>query len=461
MALRLLSNAKLGGIAKQAVRPFASVASPSTRITTLENGLTVASEHNPNSEAATVGVWIEAGSRADPAGKSGAAYFLEHVAFKGSKSRSEQEILSLVGGKGAKLSARATREHSIYTGSALGQDVPAVVELLAEAVQQPALDQQTIEKERAAVLRLQDESATRLDEVAFENAHSVAFQGYALANPITGTYEGVKSLTAEDLSAYIKQNHTADRMVLVGAGNVEHERLVDLARKHFGSLSAGSRAKQSQTLFTGSEVRVRNDLLPVAHIVLGLEGPSWTSPDFLPMQVIQHVVGSWTKTLGSAGNVSARIAHTAQPNHLAESFSAFHLPYSDTGLFGVHLATTARENIDDLVYFTTKELVRLATSLTEADVYRAKNQLRASIGSALAESTELVAADIGTQVSVTGERLTPQQIADKISQLTLKDIRRVAEKYIWDQELAVAGVGPVEAMPDYSRVRACMTSSKF
>lgn len=151
-------------------------------------------------------------------------------------------------------------------------------------------------------------------------------------------------------------------MVLVGTGGVDHDELIRLADHHFKSLSASPNALKSHYVekppFTGSEIRVRNDELPQAHIALAVESVGWTSPDYYPMLVAQAIIGVWDRSLGCAPLSSPRLSHTIYENHLANSYQAFNTSYSDTGLFGIYLISENKTQLDDLVHFTCKELWR-------------------------------------------------------------------------------------------------------
>ncbi|CAG8762077.1 2076_t:CDS:2, partial [Racocetra persica] len=287
---------------------------------------------------------------------------------------------------------------------------------------------------------------------------------HSLGRTILGPKENILSLKREDLVDYIAKNYTADRMVLVGTGGIEHDELVKLAEKHFSSLPASSNALFSPYVekppFTGSEVRVRNDELPQAHIALAVESVGWTSPDYYTMLVAQAVIGTWDRSLGAAPHASSRLSHIVYKHHLANSYHAFNTSYSDTGLFGIYLVSENKTQLDDLVHFACKELWRLHTSVTEAEVERAKQQLKASLLLNL-DGTTAIAEDIGRQLITTGKRHSPKEVESIVSNITASDVRRCAGEYIWDRDVAVVGVGPVECIPDYNRVRGDMATNRF
>ncbi|KAH8551946.1 Metalloenzyme, LuxS/M16 peptidase-like protein [Umbelopsis sp. PMI_123] len=454
MASRLLSTAVKSrvGMAKQFVRPLATSANVATRTTTLSNGLTVATEENPTSQTATVGVWIDAGSRAESAQTNGAAYFLEHLAYKGKASKIE--------GLGGNFDAYTTREHSAFVAQTFNSNVAQTVDILSEAVQNPNLN--AIDEQREVILKEQQKAANNYEQVVFDHLHATAFQGESLGRPIVGTPESIQAITRDDLSNYIKNNFTGDRVVLVGAGNVNHDELCKLAEQKFGSLSSGSlSAKLAQKpKFTGSEIRLRDDTLPEANIALAVEGVSLSSPDYYASLVMQSIIGSWDVSLGGSSFLGSRLSTVVDKNHLARRFFSFNTSYKDTGLWGIYFDSSNETQIDDFVHFTQKEWARLSETVTEGEVERAKQIVKGNLLLGL-DGPNAVAQDIATQVLATGKHLSSQEIEQAVSKVTVADIHRLAYNTIWDKEVAVVGHGPIECLPDLLRVRGFMSYNRF
>lgn len=446
-----------------------TVNSPKTRTTTLPNGLTVASETHPAAQTSTVGVWIDAGSRAENEANNGTAHFLEHLSFKGTKSRTQKALELEIEQIGGHLNAYTSRENTVFYAKSLKKDVPTVVAILSDILQQSKLDPKAIEAERSVILRESEEVDKIYEEVVFDHLHSVAFQGQALGRTILGPKENIESIQQSDLQRYIADNYKADRMVLVGTGAVEHEELVELAKKHFGSLpksevvkaiGTGSINPHEQTKFIGSEVRVRDDTIPTAHIAIAVEGVAWGSKDYYPALVAQAVIGSWDRVSSTANTQGSRLAQIVSSKHLASSFMSFSTSYHDTGLWGIYLVADNEETIDDLVHFTLKQWNRLSVSVSDAEVARAKSQLKASLLLSLDGSTAS-AEDIGRQLITTGARQSPEEVEKLIDAVTTKDVKAFADKYLWDQDIAIAGLGRIHNLRDYMRIRNDMTMLRW
>lgn len=265
--------------------------------------------------------------------------------------------------------------------------------------------------------------------------------GQPLGRTILGPKANILSIKRDDLAHYIKTNYTADRIVLVGAGGVDHDELVKLAEKHFSSLPVSSnpiplgRLAHPRSGFVGSEVRIRDDDIPCAHVAIAVEGVGWSSPDYFPMLVMQSIMGNWDRSLGAAPLLSSRLSHIISSNNLANSFMSFSTSYSDTGLWGIYLVSENLMNLDDMAHFTLKEWTRMSTAPTDVEVERAKSQLKAGLLLSL-DGTTAIAEDIGRQLVTTGRRMTPKQIENAVDAVTTEEIKRVAQKYLWDTDVS-------------------------
>ncbi|OLY78397.1 Mitochondrial-processing peptidase subunit beta [Smittium mucronatum] len=455
--------------ARQAFKPkfnsgllYSTANGPKTQVSTLPNGFTVATESDPSVKTATVGVWINAGSRLENEADNGSAHFLEHMAFKGTKLRGQHDIELEIENMGAHLNAYTSREQTVYYAKAFEKNVPQSVDILADILQNSRLDEAAIERERDVILREQIEVEKVTEEVVFDHLHATAFQRSPLGYTILGPRENILNIKKSDLENYIARNYTSDRMVLVGAGSVNHDELVKLAESKFGGLKASNPPVSLQTSrdhpprFFGSEVRVRNDDMPQAHIALAVESVSWTHPDYYTMLTLQSIVGNWDRSLGSNSSSSSRLSSVVSKHNLANQFMSFNTSYNDTGLWGTYLVSENLTCLDDLVHFTLKEWSRLSISVTEAEVERAKQQLKTSLLLNL-DGTTAVAEDIGRQMLTHGKRMEPSEVAAAVDRITAKDVHRVAYERIWDNEVAVVGIGPVNGLPDYNRVRGAMS----
>ena len=427
---------------------------PATEVSTLANGLRVASEGG-HGETATVGVFIDAGSRYETAQNNGSAHFLEHMAFKGTSKRTREKLEVEIENIGGHLNAYTSREQTVYYAQVFKKDIPQAMDILSDILQNSLLDEQAIEQERGVILREMQEVEKQQEEVIFDRLHETAFQCTGLGRTILGPEENIKSLTRDDLQNYIKTHYTAPRMVVAGAGAVDHNQLVSLAESTFGNLSkepaAGLVVPEDPAFFTGSDVRIKMDDMPLAHVALAVESGSWTSEHAFPLMVMHNLLGCWDRTGGAGRNMSSKLCQTVAELQLAHSVMSFNTCYNDTGLFGVY-SVAEPHKVQDLVWYTLEAMVRLVHNTTDEEVARAQTQLKANLMMQLDGSSN-VCEDIGRQMLTYGRRLSPAEIFSRIDAVDAASVRNAADTFINDQDIAAAAIGPVHEMPDYNFLR--------
>ncbi|PXF48706.1 putative mitochondrial-processing peptidase subunit beta, mitochondrial [Gracilariopsis chorda] len=436
-----------------------------TRVTTLSNGLRVATETRPVGTA-VVGVWIDAGTRFEDERVNGAAHFLEHLIFKGTTNRAQRTLEVGVENIGAHLNAYTSREQTVYYARSLKHHVPDMTALLADILQNSEISDAAVDRERDVILREMEEIDQIQEEVLFDYLHGTAYQDCPLARTILGPVENIKSLTSSDLKAYIAQHYKPHRMVLAAAGEVNHDDLVQLAEKNFGSMHADSSAPTSLDLVTekpaylvGSDVRIRNDDMPLAHFAIAFESCGWTHPDAVSFMVLQSLMGSFDRASTTGSSSSYRLASTLSGIPNARTATTFNTTYTDTGLFGIYATAEPRE-LDDVVVPIMEELVRNCFKVDEAQLANAKSALKTSLLSQLDGPTG-IAEEIGRQLLVYGRRIPMSEWFTRIDAVDAEAIKRVSNKYIFDREVAITAMGPIHSLPDYNFIRRRTYSNVF
>lgn len=430
---------------------------PSTDISTLPSGLRVASEPVVGSATATVGVWIDAGSRYETARNNGAAHFLEHMAFKGTTRRTQQQLEVEIENMGGHLNAYTSREQTVYFAKVFKEDVGRAVEILSDILLHSKLDEGAIERERDVILREMSEVNKQQEELVLDHLHATAFQGSGLGRTILGPEENIRSLTRADLTDYVSTHYTANRMVIAGAGAVDHEQLCELAQTHFGEdlppapSATALEVALEPARFVGSDVRVRFDSDPTAHVALAFQGASWTSEYAFALMLMQTLLGSYDRASGAGKNVASKLCQDLAQHELAHSVSTFNTCYKDTGLFGVYMVAPDNK-LDDLLWYVMNNLVRLVHAPSEEEVQRAKTNLKATMLMGL-DGHSNVAEDIGRQLLTYGRRMTPAEIFSRIDSVTVDDVKATAAKFINDEDHALAAVGGIHELPDYTWIR--------
>lgn len=357
------------------------LAAPTTEITQFPTGLRVASETMLGSNTATVGVWIDAGSRYETAHNNGAAHFLEHMAFKGTSIRTQYALEIEIENMGGHLNAYTSREQTVYFAKVFEKDVPRAMDILADILLRSRLDTKAVNRERDVILREMKEVNKQNEELVLDHLHGTAFQGSGLGRTILGPEQNICTLTRDDLREYIDTHYLAPQMVIAGAGAVDHSMLCDLADHYFGGLRTELNEEERKSdavcldegKFVGSDVRIHFKSDTMAHMALAYEGSSWTSEYAYPLMLLQTLIGSYDRAAGKT--VTSQLCFDVAANELANSISTFNTCYKDTGLFGLY-AIAEREKVGDLMTCVTNNLARMVDNVREEDVERAKIALK-------------------------------------------------------------------------------------
>ncbi|KAM7506826.1 hypothetical protein LguiA_017279 [Lonicera macranthoides] len=429
---------------------------PLTRLTTLPSGLRIATESNLAAKTATVGVWIDAGSRFETDETNGTAHFLEHMIFKGTERRTARELEEEIENMGGHLNAYTSREQTTYYAKVMDKDVPKALDILADILQNSKFEEHRINRERDVILREMEEVEGQTEEVIFDHLHATAFQYTPLGRTILGPAQNIKTITKKHLQDYISTHYAAPRMVIAASGAVKHEDIVEQVKKLFNKLSTDTTttselAANEPAIFTGSEVRIVDDDIPLAQFAVAFNGASWTDPDSIALMVMQSMLGSWNKSAGGGKHMGSELAQRVGINEIAESMMAFNTNYKDTGLFGVYAAAKP-DCLDDLAYAIMYEMSKLCYRVSEADVIRARNQLKSSLLLHM-DGTSPVAEDIGRQLLTYGRRIPFAELFARIDAVDSSTVKRVANRFIFDRDVAISAVGPIQNLPDYNWFR--------
>ncbi|GAB2299289.1 hypothetical protein Dimus_033361 [Dionaea muscipula] len=434
----------------------AILSAPATKITTLPNGLRVATESNLAARTATVGVWIDAGSRFESDETNGTAHFLEHMIFKGTEKRSARGLEEEIENMGGHLNAYTSREQTTYFAKVLDKDVNKALDILADILQNSTFDKHQIERERDVILREMEEVEGQTEEVIFDHLHATAFQYTPLGRTILGPAQNIRSITKAHIQKYISTHYTAPRMVIAAAGAVKHEEVVDQVKKLFTKLSTNPTTtselvSKEPAIFTGSEVRMIDDDIPVAQFAVAFSGASWSDPDSIALMVMQSILGSWNKSAGGGKHMGSELAQRVGINEIAESMMAFNTNYKDTGLFGVY-ASAKPDCLDDLAWAIMHEISKLCYRVSDLDVTRARNQLKSSLLLHI-DGTSPVAEDTGRQLLTYGRRIPFAELFARIDAVDSSTVKCVANRFIHDRDIAIAAMGPIQSLPDYNWFR--------
>ena len=413
------------------------------RITTLPNGLRIVTRAMPGLHSATVGVWVNAGGRDEVAAQNGIAHFLEHMAFKGTATRSSLQIAEAIEDVGGYINAYTSRDVTAYYARVLAADVGLGLDVISDIVLNPVFDPREIEIERGVILQEIGQSLDTPDDVIFDWLQEVAYPDQAMGRTILGPAERVGAFSRNDLSAFVAQHYGPGQMIVAAAGAVDHDAIVRQAESIFGALPPRSGAMREVARWRGREKRQQKDL-EQAHFALAFEGPGYLADDYFAAQI-------WTSALG--GGMSSRLFQTLREArglcYTIFAQSGFH---EDTGMVTIYAGTSGDE-IGDLARLTIDEVRRSAEDMTEEEVARAKAQLRAGLLMGL-ESPSAQAERLARSLSIWGRVPDAVEVAERVAAVTLSEVRDHAEGLIARARPALALYGPVDRAPGRDELAA-------
>lgn len=425
-----------------------------TKITTLPNGVRIASETSSN-PAASIGIYLDCGSIYETPVSSGASHLLERLAFKSTTNRSHLRIVREVEAIGGNTGASASREQMGYTFDALKTYVPEMVELLVDCVRNPVFLDWEINEELQKLKAEIGELANNPQGLLLEAIHSAGYSG-ALANPLVAPEFALSRLDGTILEEFIAENYTAPRMVLAASG-VEHEELLSIAEPLLSDLPKVPIVRVPESAYVGGDYRRQADC-GSTHVALAFEVPGgWhKEKDAIVLTVLQMLMGgggSFSAGGPGKGMHSRLYLRVLNEYQQIQSFSAFNSIFNNTGLFGIY-ASTGSDFVAQAVDIAASELISIATpgQVSQVQLNRAKESTKSAVLMNL-ESRMIVSEDIGRQILTYGERKPVEHFLKAVDSITLNDITNIAQKVI-SSPLTMASYGDVINVPTYESVNS-------
>ncbi len=403
----------------------------SVEVTRLPSGLSVVTDRMPHLESASLGVWAGAGSRNEAPDEHGISHLLEHMAFKGTKRRTARQIAEEIEAVGGDLNASTSAESTGFYARVLKADVPLALDVLSDILSEPTFEPEELRREQNVIVQEIGAVEDTPDDLVFERLHETAFPKQPLGRSILGTPETVRSFNSARIRTYLSRNYRAPDMLVAAAGAVEHERIVAEAEKRFASF-IGPAAPAPEPAHFGGGTRVETRDLEQVHIALALQGLAVRDEQLYSLQVFTSVLG---------GGMSSRLFQEVRENRgLCYAIHAFHMPYSDTGMFALY-AGTDEADAPELMRVAIDQIAIATETLNEAEVARAKAQMKAGLLMAL-ESSEARLGQIARQMLAYGRPIPLDEIVAKVDAVTVASARAAGRALIGRGRPAIAALGP-------------------
>src|SRR5206468_3149187 len=385
----------------------------------------------------SIGVWLTRGSRHETADRGGIAHFVEHMLFKGTKTRSAEDIAQAIDSIGGQLDAFTAKEYASYYIKVLDEHLPLALDILSDIVLHPAFSADDVEREKKVVI----EEIKMVEDTPDDLVHELFTQGFwenhPLGRPILGTKETVESFNADLLRDYFTNAYTASNLIVSAVGNLEHERVRDLVLEKFGSLTEPSEIVRDQPPRVVPKIVVRNKELEQSHLCLGVGSYPQNHDDRYSSYVLNTLLG---------GSMSSRLFQNVREKRgLAYAVFSGLSAYRDAGSFTVY-AGCSNEAVGEVIDLIVEELRGVKqTAVPEAELQRSKDHLKGSLMLSL-ENTASRMSHLARQEIYFDRQFGLDETLQGIEQVTTRDVHRVATDLFQNGSLAATVLGNVNGL---------------
>jgi predicted Zn-dependent peptidase len=386
----------------------------------MKNGLIVASEAMPHLRSVSLGVWLKCGSRFEEPGQCGISHFIEHLLFKGTKTRSAQDIAKAVDSVGGQLDAFTEKEYVGFYAKVLDEHLPFAFELMSDIVLNPAFPAREIERERNVIFEeinmVEDSPQDLILDIHMESF----WKNHPLGRPISGTKESIAHMDRKSVKSFFAQNYHARNIVIAAAGNLRHQEVAGLAERYFAGLRSGSEANPGlpPKIHPGRLFRKKTHL-EQTHLCLGTVSPSVADEDRYCAHLLNTILG---------GGMSSRLFQNIRERRgLVYSIYSMLNLYHDAGSMVIY-AGTAPENASKVVALVLRELGKLKSQMVSSqELRRAKENIKGLVMLSL-ESSSSRMTHLAQQLIYHGRHYTPEEILAAVERVTAREIRLLANR---------------------------------
>jgi predicted Zn-dependent peptidase len=409
--------------------------------TCLANGLHVVTHAMPHMETVALGIWVKAGARDERPEENGIAHFLEHLAFKGTKRRSARGIAEEIESAGGEINAATGMETTTYYARVLKDDWEMALDILADIFTESVLDPGELERERDVILQEIAAANDQPDDLVFDLAQSASFGAHPLGRSILGTAESVSAFDRGNILAWRNRNYWASRIVVAAAGNIDHKAFAAATERLLGKIAQGQQPQREPPHFVPKEQSAQKPL-DQTHVVISFAAPGYRDPEIYQLQVLSSILG---------GGMSSRLFQEVREKRgLCYSVFSFGSAYEDAGQLGVYAAGSP-ENAEELVGVTSGVMMSVAESVSDAEVSRAKAQLKSSLVMNL-ESASARADQIARQFLAFGQVPPIATLVSKVEEVTGDQVRALATKLFLNNTPSLSAVGQLSHMSTHAKI---------
>ena len=410
------------------------------KTTTLANGLRVASDSFDHVETIALGVWLNIGTRHEKKSENGIAHMLEHMAFKGTTTRTALDISKAIEDVGGYMNAYTSREMTAYYVRVLRKDVELAVDILSDILQNSTFDQEEFVREQGVVIQEIGRSKDTPDDVVFDYFQETCFGDHPMGWATLGTEEIIKSLTPSAVKDYMDRHYGVKNMVFSASGNIEHDQLCGLVDKYFNKLTDKGDQTPIQARYVGGDKREVKELEQV-HVVIGLPTVGLLDENYYDYKILASILG---------GGMASRLFHEIREKRgLVYTISADQYSYTDAGILTIYAGTGPKE-VAELVPVVCEELKKAVNSITEEELNRSKNQMQAGLLMSL-ESTSNRCERLAKHIHMFNRPIPMDEMLTKINRVSVQSVQEVCQKML-KQKPTMTTLGLIDSVIPYNEL---------
>jgi predicted Zn-dependent peptidase len=403
---------------------------------TCQNGVRIVLEQIPTMRSVAIGVWIGTGSRNENEQNNGISHFLEHMFFKGTKTRSAREIAEAFDSIGGQVNAFTSKEYTCYYAKVLDEHAGFALEMLADMFFNSTFVEEELKKEKNVVLEEIKMYEDTPDDIVHDLLSKACYANHPLGYPILGTEQTLNTFTGDTLREYMAENYTPDKVVISVAGNVE-EGFIDEIEKYFGSFEAKQNSRQMAAPVFQPQKLARKKETEQAHLCIGFNGLPVGHKDIYSLIILNNILG---------GSMSSRLFQEVREQRgLAYSIFSYHSSYQDGGLLTIYGGTGSNQL--DLLFETIQETVQKLKEdgITSKELQNSKEQMKGSLMLSL-ESTNSRMSRNGKNELLLGRHRSLDEVIECINNVTEDSVNNLA-KQIFSEDFALALISPTGELP--------------
>ena len=405
-----------------------------TKVTTLDSGLRIVTQSMPGLETVAMGIWNSVGGRDELASVNGVAHFLEHMAFKGTTTRTSKQIAEAIENVGGDINAYTSTETTAYHVRLIAEDLPVGIDILTDILQNSTFAKEELEVERGVILQEIGRTLDSPDSKLFDQFQETAFPDQPIGRSLLGPKDIIKNISRNEIKDFMTSNYNPKKMVVSAAGKIDHDEFVDRISKACLNLPKGATDNRVVANYMGGEYREEKDLEQI-HLITCFKGIDLHHEDYYSLLVYSSLLGE--------GMSSKLFQEIREKRGLVYSISSFAFPFTDTGLFGIY-AGTGEKQIEELIPVLCEEMKNSPNSISEKEINKGKAQLKAGLLMSR-ERADNRCRTAANQLLCFNRVIEPEEITKKINNVTKETVQRIATN-ILKTPLTIASIGPIKKL---------------